>query len=329
MSDHGSTDDTKEMLDAYSKQYPFIEVAYLERGPNPDYSDAFKYLFTLPKTEWTWTFGDDDILLPDAVKTMLPALKRNEFEFIHVAETSRSEGSGKLTKGTLKDLCMTYGWLDMTGFITGNIIKSAKLKEASELASWPIYAKSAFVQSLALYEVLHGSFSAFLDYPLVEPQTLEVTEDNARRWTEFDIPTRYFDIGEGLDDMRKRGVIDKVNPTFFRYHSYYIWDRFCQNLGSSFTTTQDFKLTEMLELLYEKVLILTTFLPEAEEKRFREEIMELHSIMGQYQFAITKTMQIAQQMDVIIGSHGVERFPFAYTKSLPRDNGFIATSQSA
>ncbi len=213
----------------------------------------------------------------------------------------------------------------MTGFITGNIVRSAHLNKAATLPSWDIYAKSAFVQSLALFEVLQHEKSAFLDWPLIDSQEAEQNDETKRRWTEFDIPTRYFYLIEGLEDMKKRGIIERVNSPFFRYLSYYLWDRFIQNIVSSFTTTQDFKMTDMLYGLFDYTVRMTDLLPSMEAKRYRAEILEMREALENYSFAIAQTFAAQARVDSLNNSHGVERFPFEYIKpkSLARDNSFI------
>lgn len=312
--DHGSDDHTPQVLEELMTEYPFITVAHLARGDKPDYSDAFKFLFTLPQTEWTWTFGDDDELLPKAVEQILPALQRNEFEFIHVAEKKRSSQTGKLIKGRLADLCNNYGLLDMTGFITGNIVKTSKLKEAAYLPSWPIYARSAFAQSLALYEVLRNDKSAFLDYAMVDSQDEEQDDETKARWTKFDIPTRYFHLIDGLMDMKARNILTECDPPFFRYLSYFLWDRFCQNIISSFTTTQEFVMTDMLYELFDRTLGLCDFLKEVNRKRYRDEILEVREALENYAYGIKATMEAQQRVDRVNGAHSVERFPWNYIK---------------
>ncbi len=323
--DHGSELETFDVIQKLREEYPFVAPVRFEREAGHDYSHAFQKLFQLTDAKWTWTFGDDDILLPGGLQHMLKALDRDDLHFIHVSEKKRTTNSGALHIATLAELCNVYGLLDMTGFITGNIVRTEKLKAAAKVESWDIYAKSAFVQSLALFEVLKNEKAAFLDWPIIDSQEEEQNDETKRRWTAFDIPTRYFYLIDGLEDMRNRGVIEKVNSAFFRYLSYYLWDRFCQNIVSSFTTTQEFKVTDMLYDLFDRTIRLTTFLPEHEAKRFKDELIELRESLESYSFALSQAMACQQRVDKLLGTHGVERFPFQYLKprALDRDNAFM------
>jgi len=316
ISDHGSDDHTATVCLELMQKYPFITTAHLARGENPDYSDAFKFLFTLPLTEWTWTFGDDDILLPGAVGHIDRILKRDDLQFVHFTEKKRCADTGHLSVGPLFDLCNIYGFIDMTGFITGNLIRTKHLRAAAELPSWDTYAKSAFCQSLAILEVCKSMQSGLLDWPLIDSQDADQDEETQQRWTKFDIPTRYFHVIDGLIDMRKRGIIKDVDPPFFRYLSYFLWDRFCQNIVSSFSTTQGFVITDMLDELIQKTLALTDFLKENNRKRYRDEIIEVVDSLRNVEFCTKMALEAQDKMNYLCNAHGVERFPWNYVKTV-------------
>ena len=316
ISDHGSDDHTATVCLELMQKYPFITTAHLARGEKPDYAQAFQYLFTLPQTEWTWTFGDDDVLLPGAVEHIQRILKRDELHFVHFTEKKRSAGTGHLATGPLFNMCNVYGFIDMTGFITGNLIRTKHLRAAANLPSWPIYAKSAFAQSLSILEVCKDMQAGLLDWPLVDSQDAEQNEETQKRWTHFDIPTRYFHIIDGLLDMKARGVITDVDPPFFRYLSYFLWDRFCQNIVSSFSTTQGFVVTEMLDDLIQKTLALTDFLKENNRRRYREEILEVIDSLRNVEFCTKMALDAQDKMNFQANSHGTEKFPFTYIKTV-------------
>lgn len=328
VQDNASTDHTQKVLKELSEKYSFISYYSVPYGRHVDYSESFRMLFESAIGDWTWTFGDDDVLLPGSLDNIQDALSR-DFEFIHVAERKRATGTGQLHNASLLDMCNKYGLLDMTGFITGNIVKTKWLHEAALLPSWPIYAKSAFVQSLALLEVLKDQNIAFIDWPMVDSQDAEQNEETQRRWTLEDTPTRYFYLIDGLEDMKQRGVLDKVNSSFFRYLSYFLWDRFIQNIVSSYTTTQDFKVTDMLADLIDRTVRLTALLPAQEAKRYRQEIIDVRDALEAYSFCISKTFEAQAEVDRLLNAHGVERFAFSYllpkemeAKAIRRDNNF-------
>ena len=62
VSDHGSTDETPQVIAEFAEKYPFVSGTRLERGDADDYATNFRHCFGLATTKWTWTFGDDDLL---------------------------------------------------------------------------------------------------------------------------------------------------------------------------------------------------------------------------------------------------------------------------
>ena len=313
VQDHGSTDETSEVIKRYEKEYPFVRGVSFPREDHHDYSNAFRNLFLLPETEWTWTIGDDDILLSDAVKTIWPILEKDNLEFIHVSEASRTRNSGALVKGNLLDLCNAVGWIEMTGFISGNITRTKWLKKAAALETWDQYAKGAFVQSCVLLELLHSENCAFFDLPLIDAHVDDsITEQTNERWAQFNVPLRYHYIDEQVALLQKKGAFTKVTPKFFRYLSYHLWDRFLQNIYNSYTSDQDFKVTDYLLDLLQRCLNLTKFLPDEDAKRYAGEIMEVKQQMIAHEASLAYAIGIANKLGGLVDYHGRHQFDFQY-----------------
>lgn len=245
ISDNASTDDTRQVAERLKLKYPFIE--YRCRDSVGDYQDSFRTAFLASESEWTWTFGDDDVLLPGALGMAERMVVDSATDFIHVSEKKRV-GRACMITGTLLDLCSRYGWIDITGFISGNIIRTSKLKEAANSTSWEIYGKSAFVHSCSLLEVMAKSKAVLFEYPMVETQSDDASEDTLKRWKEAKITYRYLLIADALMDMRKRGVIpEKVNEDFFRYMETSIFFRLMHDLVVRSLEGADPPLDEDLE----------------------------------------------------------------------------------
>ena len=224
VQDDCSTDGTKSSIEALQREYPFIEYRCTEK--RTDYSAAFRSLFTAADSEWVWTFGDDDQLLPNGLETVLKVLDTSDLEFLHCVEKGREAGTNKLYRGKLLNLCNVYGWLDMTGFITGNIVRCDRLKEAAATPRWNLYAKSAFVQSCALLELLHDKECALLDVPIIKTQNESQTQESIDRWAADKIGERYLMVADAIDAMYSEGILkNKLRPVFFRYTDYHLWNR--------------------------------------------------------------------------------------------------------
>lgn len=226
--DDVSEEPTQEVLSKLKADFPFVSS---ERMPvHKDYSDTFRRLFWLGEfKDWCWTFGDDDKLQKGALKFMLERLEAapEELSFIHVAEQRRISGRNDTYTGRLIDLCRNFGWIEMTGFITGNICRGKYLHQAANSRLWPTYAKTAFVQSCALLEVLHDEQAQFLDLPLIDTQAAEQTTETGERWAADRISYRYMLLSWALEAMYDYGILtEKMPPKFFRYLTYHLWDRY-------------------------------------------------------------------------------------------------------
>ena len=309
--------ETRAVVSDLLRDYPSkVRAVACELGTAPDYSDSFKQLFSLPQAEYTWTWGDDDVLVPNAISVIMPLLERGEFDFIHVSEAVRSANTGALLKGKLIDLCNNIGWIDMTGFISCNIIRTTKLNEACTLKAWPIYAKNAFVHCCALLEVLYDCDSAFYDMALVDSRLIHDEAATGARWTEGNVGLRYHYVDEALLDMKARGVIKQaLPPKFFRYHSYHLWDRFLTHIVTDYTQSQDFVLTDYLDDLLTRCIHLASLMDPLNRKRYTEEIAEIRQSIIEHQVALQYAISKAAVMNKLVEDHGRERYDLSYLAS--------------
>jgi glycosyltransferase involved in cell wall biosynthesis len=212
ISDNCSDDHTLDVCKALAEKYPC--VSYIRLSEHVFAEENFKSVVSFAEGDYIWTFGDDDILLPGALN-FARTLLSHEFEFYHVAEKQRS-CTHSAKKDTLLNLCCDYGLIEMTGFITGNITRAVKLKQAYATKNWEVYARSAFSHSLALLEVLANSECALVDIAMV--RAAEENEDTATRWMLEQTTMRYVFVVEGLMLLRDATIIpDKLPEKFFRY----------------------------------------------------------------------------------------------------------------
>ncbi len=226
IQDEHPTDGTRETIAKLASEYPDLIEATEVNSEWRDYSSSFKTMWASVDADWVWTFGDDDQLEPGALETILKLLPDTELEFIHVAEKGRYSGTNGLYKGTLLSLCNTFGWLEMTGFITCNITRGDALRECAESPHWKRYSKSSFVQSCALLEVLKDAPAALWDVPLVSTQNAQQTQACVDRWESDKIGERYLWIVDALELMFEEGILTKkFKRAFFRYQNLSFFDR--------------------------------------------------------------------------------------------------------
>lgn len=265
---NASSDSTLDVLQEYKEKYPNI-VSYVTGDVHVKGEQSFKNAFLLSKTEWTWQFGDDDILAENGLRTVLDLIIRKDVEFIHVAEATRANGENRTYFSTLLDLCQGFGFVEMTGFISGNIAKTDKLQAVLNSDDFEIYKDASYSQSLTLLDAFGSCKAAFINAPIIDLQDRNQTEESGQRWLNEQVSRRYVNIADGLAVMREKGKIPKeLNADFFRYltgnlfgkimynfyefslHSnknieQYNWDRL--NILASFLPSEDSK--EMIEII--------------------------------------------------------------------------------
>lgn len=289
-------------------EIPFLRKVRFERHEGSDFQDNFQHCFSQAITPWTWTFGDDDLLLPGSLDLMLDTLRKFDGDFIRVGEKVRASESPSFKRGTLLELCSTFGWLDMTGFITGNIIRSFRLTSAVSNPHWGKWSKNAFPQSCALLEALHDRKSMFIDLPIIDSQ--DKAEDINQRWEANNTALRYFYVDEALQDMVERGILPKtLDNVFFRYHSYFLWDRLISNMISDYSTFPDKPNIH----LWKHIHGLANLLDSDQKKILRKRIVEVQQAIENHQYSLDEMAKWSAVLKVLNDQHNQERFGWAYT----------------
>ena len=314
VSDDASTDDTPQVLERLEAEYPCL--AYYRRDTRGGYDGNFRDLYTradLAVTEWTWMFGDDDMLRPGAVAFMLSHLETTPAQFIHVAELKRTSGTNHLIHGTLLHLCNTFGWIEMTGFITCNVVRSKHLIQAFQSPRWRTYAKSAFAQSCVLLEQLRDEPCAFMDIPLVESQDEEQTPETAERWKADRIGERYLLIADALELMYEDGILTrKVKAAFFRYLIYGMWDRFLTSfivdyLDHQYLWTDD---------AWHRTIKMASFVePEEDAEAIIRDIEAARGLSTLHNYLAKDLAGIADELKRIFDRHVSAIYPYTYMLS--------------
>ena len=313
IQDDCSTDGTQDVISSLQKDFPFITASRREKRTG--YSDAFRDMFRHWDSKWVWTFGDDDRLNEGGLDVVLKILKDDNLQFIHVAERSRYSGTNGMYRGTLFDLCNTFGWIDMTGFITGNITRSEKLRQAAELPSWDLYAQTAFVQSCALLEVLKDDISILVDSCIIDTQDNSESEDTRKRWIEDNIAGRYMLLCYALEDMYNREVFKvKMRPAFFRYLDFHLWDRFFGGFLTDYINDGVLRPDSEWDLIAK----LTPFISDDKvAKGVMDDIEKSKGLIRLHAYLQTNLNGLKEQLIEILNSRCDKHYPWGYV--LPRD----------
>ena len=226
---NASTDNTEQVLQEFKAQYPEI-VSYKTGIEHVNGQESFKNAFLLPETEYTWTFGDDDILYSNGLNVVVNLLNKYDLGFVHGAEFTRVSNEHRTYRATLLELCSGFGFIEMTGFISGNIFKTKPLQEVLNSDDCKIYQKSAFFHSLAIMDALADQNAAFINAPIIDLQDRVQTQETCIRWAEAGTSLNYTYTGEGIERLIHKKRIPEVLPDdFFRYLSVNLFTKILYN----------------------------------------------------------------------------------------------------
>ena len=314
IGDDASTDDTPSAIGHLMDEFHFITT--YRNAERTDYAAAFKTLFTRPEVadaEWVWTFGDDDLLEPGALQFILTQLAKADDEcFFHVAEATRAGTKGAAYSGTLFELCCTFGWIETTGFITGNIVRGTYLHAAGSSHLWPHYARSAFAQSCALLEVLHDKPALLLDLPLVRSQENHQSEETMKRWAADRIAERYTYLAECLQLLYSAKILTrKVPKKFFRYLVYHLWDRYITFFVSDYVNHKKLWPPEA----WARVKAMADFLAdEGEAALVRNSVNACQAFLMTHAVGQNWLDSLVAQTLNIATQHNQEFYPYGYAE---------------
>ena len=238
--DNGSTDSTGKVLKEYSRKYDFFSYKSLDVMRE---GASWVESVGMVKTELTWTFGDDDVLRPNALDKVLSIFnKHDDLYYLHATQTGRTNNSKNLYKAIdFLDLCETYGWIDTCGFISSNICRTNELVQAySNYYFYNDTVRSIFPAAACLLESIYDKPAALYDDDLVGLQEEVQSEETLRRWNLINSNTRYFFTVDALHQLMKRvPALNKTfPPSFFRYHCYHLWDRHLSDLAKEYRHTR-------------------------------------------------------------------------------------------
>lgn len=291
--DDCSTDDTREILKSYQEKHP--QTFYYKLGTErKGVSHSFYNTFHMPETEWTWIMGDDDMLAPGGLAVVLNIIKTGKYSMIHGAETTRCANTNSIYPGTLLDLSCSIGFLDVTGFMSCNIIKSALLRKGYESKNMDIYSKASFAHSLVMMEVLANEMCVFADIPIVELQDHKQTEETIRRWTEYKICMGYNYVADGLKALADDGVIPRQLPdAFFRYLAGNLFGKMLYTFWTECNQTAKQVCNEE----WERLVSMTDFLTDESKESMTAVISEYKGRLNRYVVLMDENTKCLEAMN--------------------------------
>lgn len=241
VSDNCSDDNTSWIVGAVQDKFPAVNIQSIRLLNHVDYAENFKAVVEMVETPWTWLMGDDDELLPGALVVIYDRITRAAdrwpgTELFYASQDFRcTDMTGSDTESTLLDLCCRFGLMDTLGFMSCLVFRTDRFKAGlSDLTGWECYKENSFLHTCILLEQLGNEPATIIDVPMVKTQD-EAGGDTPERWLAENISGRYFLISDALKFMMSRGTLPpKLPARFFRYHQFYLWDRFCTELMSMY-----------------------------------------------------------------------------------------------
>ncbi len=233
VSDNCSSDTTPEVLARWQGVAPWIHMRRWEQHVTI-WAQILEraLLHSGLEYDYLWLQGDDDwITDSSAYSKLAEALEASADDppaLVHCCPARRAlPGEGVILGGTTEDLCNTYGWHDLLGWISGLVIARETVERMMASAQWKLARPSAFVHSEALLEAAYGRTMLILSKGYIDPQDAEQTEASKARWAKGNVGEAYWNIIPGLLNLKQRGILTTpLTLGFFRYLTYSFWDRF-------------------------------------------------------------------------------------------------------
>ena len=299
-----STDGTNNYLrNLKSNKVSLVIHSSLENSIFINWAKCFEIV---PKdVDWIWLHGDDDYLFDNqSINKVCQLIKFktkefNDLSFVHACQARRSQNSQKVFNGSLFDLCNTFGYHEMLGWMSSLIIRSdvffSTVAPTYKVDTYRInnpddllnLKYSAYPQSALIFKSCHNRTAIFIDIPLIEPQDTGQTIESIERWKVTHEGERYFFVVDDFLKMRDKGILKKgVKAVFFRYLTYSLFDRYTSFLIGK--VINDGALSARDKEHLGRMRNLTTLFSEpAESKLYLQWFQEFENALLDYEFEIS------------------------------------------
>ncbi len=249
--DNYSDDETPKVLKKLQKEIPFLVTwRYPRWCKQGEFIDIPPEVMEKVEAQFVWFFGDDDLLLKDALPIVWRVLSSEEAEdiaFISVGQSLLTPHSFKIYHGTVWEFMNLLGFNQFAGWMASTIwntelcdrpifymwASEETLKKTSDYETISLYNKTAFGHVLLLLHFCAYLPAVVIDYPVAEP--MEVGDlETAERWEMENVGWRYFLFAKALKIMYDKGILEeKLKPGFFKYLEHNLWDRFLSEMIAS------------------------------------------------------------------------------------------------
>jgi len=239
ISDNGSTDSTPEVVAQWQRKAPWIHGRRQEESPSSRV-ELLRSAFTGSSLEYdyAWLQTDEDWITDATGFTQLQgAIEADPADppaIVHCCATRRAlPGDARIIGGNTEDLCNTYGWHDLLGWISSLVLSRQTVERMLASPQWALSTPSAFSHSEALLEAAYGQTMLVLAAGLIDTQTKSGTPESLEGSAKVSPREAHWGIIPGLMNLKRRGVLEvPLTIGFFRYLTYSFWDRFAVEVMS-------------------------------------------------------------------------------------------------
>ena len=259
ISDNCSSDHTSEVVARWQEESPWIHHRRWEEHIASYWPDILRRVLSGSDLEYDylWLQGDDDSISDlgayDKLALAIQSCAEDAPAIVHCCQTGRSlPGDTRVIVGNTEDLCNTYGWHDLLGWISSLVLARDTVDRIWASPHRDIRPLSAYWHAEVLLEAAYGRNMLILAEGLIDPQDDEQTDDSKKRWAQAKVGQAYWYTISGLSSLKARGILTKpLTLRFFRYLTYSFWDRFAVEVlhMASSAGTNDEALEVRLNLL--------------------------------------------------------------------------------
>lgn len=280
ISDNCSSDHTAEAVARWRDDAPWIHYRRWDEHISAWGPDILKraLLGSDLDYDYLWLQGDDDYISDlGAYEKLAAAIRANAADppaIAHCCAARRSlPGDQRVIAGNTEDLCNTYGWHDLLGWISSLVLSRETVSRIWDSPHCDIQPRSAYWHAEALLEAAYGRTMLILAEGLIDTQDEEQTAASKERWAQAGVGKAYWYVISGLNSLKDRGILTKpLTLGFFRYLTYSFWDRFAVevlNLAASPQTAD-----EVIDIRLSMLGYLAELLGYGEERKLYRNWLE-------------------------------------------------------
>lgn len=217
---NASTDDTDSVAASYASAIPGFR--YLRNDSNVGMQANFVRALREAAGRYTWMIGDDEIIEPGGIRTVLEAIRQYSVPLLVFNYSSEPAPSGErfltqvnnqpLSSGIqpLSAFVQEKGWLWSLGNLGMVVVETDYLRAVDPTP----HMSSCFVQAGWYFEALHSQSMAFVNEAVFRTRIKSQTE-NKERWATDGTADSFHFVVNSIERFVSLGIIAPRVPVMF------------------------------------------------------------------------------------------------------------------